>query len=225
MQTNPRWNVTTAAPRAMPASGPRADANPARVLSAISLASIAAGAINVAAAATIGRGSAEDMAFFVAVAAAQLGWGAIALARASRWWLALGAAGNLVVAGTWVVSRTVGVPGVYGGAILPVGFPDSLATALAVAVVVGAAALLMRGRLPARSAARAPRLTAAAAVVAGALAFGGVLGQAGLIGSSTGNGGGVNAPASPGGGGGSGGGTNGGGGSGGGTNGGGPYGY
>ncbi|HEX4580326.1 MAG TPA: hypothetical protein VH498_10035 [Candidatus Dormibacteraeota bacterium] len=187
----------------MPANDPRADANPARVLSAISVASIAAGAINLAAATTIGRGSAEDMAFFVAVAAAQLGWGAIALARASRRWLALGAAGNLVVAATWVVSRTVGVPGVYGGVILPVGFPDSLATALEAVVVVGAAALLVRGRLAARPAARAPGVTVAAAVVAGVLAFGGVLGQAGVIGSSsTGNGGGVNAPASPGGGGG-----------------------
>jgi hypothetical protein len=95
---------------AVPTSGPRADPDriPARVLSAIALASIAAGAINIAAA-TVGRPSTENLAFFVLVAAAQLAWGAVAPARAPRWWLALGAAGNLVVVATWVVSRTAGL--------------------------------------------------------------------------------------------------------------------
>ena len=214
MSAEPRWNVTTPPLRPMPASGPRADPdrNPARVLSAIALASIAAGAINIAAAATVGRASTENLAFFVLVAAAQLAWGAAALVRAPRWWLALGAAGNLVVAATWVVSRTVGLPaGVYAGIKLPVGFPDALATALEAVIVVGAAALMVRGRGPARSAARSPRVTIAAAVVAGALALVGVLAQAGAIGSSpAGNGAGVSGPAAPGGGGGtSGGGTSG----------------
>ena len=198
----------------MPASGPRADSdrNPARVLSAIALASIAAGAINIAAAATVGRASTQNLAFFAVVAAAQIGWGTVALARAPRWWLALGAAGNLVAAATWVVSRTVGLPtGVYAGIKLPVGFPDALATALEAVIVVGAALLMVRGRGPARSAARSPRVTIAAAVVAGVLALVGVLAQAGAIGStSAGNGAGVNGPATPGGGGGtSGGGTSG----------------
>jgi hypothetical protein len=198
----------------VPASGPRADPdrNPARILSAIAVASIAAGAINSAAAATVGRASTQNLAFFAAVAAVQIGWGAVALVRAPRWWLALGAAGNLVAAVTWVVSRTAGLPaGGYAGIKLPVGFPDALATALEVAIVVGAAALMIRGRGPARSAARFPRVTVAVAVVAGALAFGGVLAQAGAIGSTpAGNGTGVNGPANPGGGGGtSGGGTQG----------------
>jgi hypothetical protein len=203
----------------VPASGPRADAdrNPARVLSAIALASIAAGAINIAAAATVGRDSAQNLAFFAVVAAAQLVWGAVALARAPRWWLALGAVGNLVVVATWVVSRTVGLPvGKYAGIMLPVGFPDTLATALEAVVVLGAVALLVWGRGPARSAARTPGVTAAAAVVLGALALVGVLSQAGAIGSSAGtnqNGtGGVSGPYAPGGGGGSsGGGSSGGG--------------
>jgi hypothetical protein len=174
------------------------------------VASIAAGAINISAAATVGRASTQNLAFFAVVAAAQVGWAAVALVRAPRWWLALGAAGNLVVAATWVVSRTVGLPaGVYAGIKLPVGFPDALATALEVAIAVGGAALIIRGRRPARSAARSPRVTVAAAVAACALALAGVLAQAGAIGSTpAGNGVGVNGPAAPTGGGGtSGGGT------------------
>jgi len=202
----------------VPASGPRADPErtPGRVLAAIALASIAAGAINAAAAATVGRDSAENLAFFVAVAAAQLIWGAVALARAPRWWLALGAVGNLVVVATWVVSRTVGLPaGEYAGIRLPVGFPDALATALEVVTVVGAAVLLVRGWGPARSPARSPAVTMAVAVVVGALALVGVLAQLGAIGSSPAGpdrdgGGGVSGP-SGGGDGTSGGGSSGGG--------------
>jgi hypothetical protein len=221
MSAEPGWNLTKPTPRPVPASGPGTDPdrNRARVLSAIALASIAAGAINLAAAATVGRDSStQTLAFFVMVAAAQLGWGAVALAWAPRWWLALGAVGNLVVAATWVVSRTVNLPvGEYTGTTLPVGFPDGLATALEAMIVVGAAALLVRGRGPARSPARSPAVTVAAAVVVGALALVGVLAQAGAIGSSPGGseqtgGGGVNGPYAPGGGGGtSGGGSSGGG--------------
>ena len=207
MSEQARWER---AGRPVPASGTRADPdrNPARVLSAIALASIAAGAINLAAAATSGRDSStQTLAFFVVVAAAQLVWGAVALARAPRWWLALGAVGNLVVVATWVVSRTVGLPvGEFAGITLPVGFADGLATALEAVTVLGAAALLVRGRAPARSPARSPGVTVAAAVVVGALALVGVLAQTGAIGSSPDgsgqDGGGVNGPYAPGGGGG-----------------------
>ncbi|MGH3299381.1 MAG: hypothetical protein ACRDP7_47090 [Trebonia sp.] len=214
MSAEPRLNVNTSASRRVPASGPRADPdrNPARVLSAIAVASIAAGAINIAAAATVGRTSSQNLAFFAAIVAVQIGWGAVALVRAPRWWLALGAAGNLVAAVIWVVSRTAGLPaGPESGIKLPVGFPDTLATALEAAIVVGAAALMIRGRGPARSAARSPRVTVAAAVLVGVLALFGVLAQAHVIGSTpAGNGTGVNGPANPGGGGGtSGGGTSG----------------
>lgn len=218
MPAQPGWEPTEPP---VPASGPGADPdrNPARVLSAIALASIAAGAINLAAAATVGRDSAQNLAFFVVVAAAQLVWGAVALARAPRWWLALGAVGNLVVVATWVVSRTVGLPvGEYAGSTLPVGFPDALATALEAVTVAGAAALLVRGRGPARSVARSPGVTVAAAVVVGALALVGVLSQADAIGSSSAGseqngGGGQSGPYAPGGGGGSSGGGSSGGGS------------
>ena len=232
MAAQPRWERTEASARA---SGARADPdrNRARLLSAIALASIAAGAINVAAAATVGRDSAQNLAFFGVVAAAQLAWGAVALARAPRWWLALGAVGNLLVVATWVASRTVGLPvGEYAGVTLPVGFPDASATALEAGTVAGAAALLVGGRGPARSLARSAGAAVAAAVVVGALALVGVLAQAGAIGSSpagseqNSGGGGVTGPSFPGGGGGSpGGGTSGGGTSGGGTSGGGIPGY
>ncbi|HEY3009583.1 MAG TPA: hypothetical protein VGJ63_16175 [Micromonosporaceae bacterium] len=220
MSAQPRRGLTepTPLPVRVPASGPRAnpERTPGRVLPAIALASIAAGAINAAAAATVGRDSAENLAFFVAVAAAQLIWGAVALARAPRWWLALGAVGNLVVVTTWVVSRTVGLPvGEYAGIRLPVGFPDALATALEAVTVVGAAVLLVRGWGPARSPARSPAVTMAVAVVVGALALVGVLAQLGAIGSSPAGpdrdgGGGVSGP-SGGGDGSSGGGSSGGG--------------
>jgi len=126
------WRLTKPVSRPVPASGPRADPDRdrARVLTAIALASVAAGAINVAAAATVGRGSTQNLAFFSVVAAAQLVWGVVSMAEAPRWWLAVGAAGNLAVVATWVVSRTVGLPlGDYAGITLPVGLPDALATA------------------------------------------------------------------------------------------------
>lgn len=193
----------------MPASTPGADPDriPARVLSAIALASIAAGTIHIAAAATLGSDSAQNLAFFAVVAAAQIVWGAVALARAPRWWLAVGAAGNLVVLATWVVSRTVGLPvGVYANVTLPVGFPDGLAAALEAVIVLGAGALLVRGQGPARSAVRSPGFTVATAVLVGALALGGVVSQAGANSSSAGpvpngGGGGPSAPYAPGGGG------------------------
>jgi len=200
-----RWNLIKPAPRPVPASGPGADQdrNPARILSVIAMASIAAGAINIAAAATVGRSNAQNLAFFTVTGAAQLTGGAVALVRAPRWWLALGAVGNLLVVATWVVSRTAGLPvGPEAGITLPARFPDTLATALEVVVVAGAAALLARGLGPVRSAARSPGVTAAAAVVAGALALGGVLSLAGVFSSSPAgsqqNGPGVTGPSAPG---------------------------
>lgn len=77
------------------------------------------------------------------------------------------------------------------------------ATALEAVTVVGAAALLVRGRSPARSPARSPGVTVVVAVVAGALALVGVLAQVGVIGSSPAGsdrdgGGGVSVPSAPG---------------------------
>src|SRR5919204_1746857 len=187
MSAEIRWRLTKPVSRPVLANDPRADPDryPARVLSAIALASLAAGAINIAAAATVGRDSTQNLAFFSVVAAAQLVWGVVSMAQAPRWWLALGAAGNLVVVATWVVSRTVGLPvGEYAGVTLPVGFPDGLATALEVVIVAGAAVLMVRGHGLARSLARSPRVAVAAAVVAAALTVAGVLSQTDAFGSS-----------------------------------------
>lgn len=206
MSAQPRWDHTESAPRPVevPASGARAepDRNPAWIVSVIALASIAAGAINVAAAATVGRGSAQNLAFFGVVAAAQLVWGAVALVWAPRWWLALGALGNAVVVATWVVSRTVGLPfGEFAGLVLPVGFPDGLATFFEAVTAVGAAGLAVRGSGPARSAVRARSFTLAAAVLIGALGLAGVLSQADTFSSGGSGGGGQNGPTAPNGGG------------------------
>src|SRR2546430_13848308 len=112
MSAEIRWRLTKPVSRPVPASGPRADPdrNPARVVSAIALASVAAGAINVAAAATVGRGSTQNLAFFSVVAAAQLVWGVVSMAEAPRWWLAVGAAGKLVVGAPRGVSRAARLP-------------------------------------------------------------------------------------------------------------------
>lgn len=188
MSVQTQTTATTASARATAASRSRAgsDPYPARVLTAIALSSIAAGAVNIAAAATVGRTAIDTLAFFALAATAQVVWGAVALVRAPRWWLALGAAGHLAVAGTWVVSRTVGLPvGTLAGKVLPVGLPDGLATALEVAVVVGAAVLLIWRVSLTRSAGRSPGVTVATAVVVGALALVGVLAQTGAIGSSS----------------------------------------
>ncbi|HEU4355722.1 MAG TPA: hypothetical protein VFT27_09060, partial [Actinomycetota bacterium] len=171
-------------------------------MSVIALASIAAGAINAAAAATVARGSAQDMAFFGLVATAQVVWGVVALAWAPRWWLVLGALGNTVVAATWVVSRTVGLPfGDVAGQVLPVHFPDALATILEATTAVGAAWLAVRGSGQSRSAARARGFALAAVIVIGTLGLTGVLSQSGAF-ASGGGGNGQNGPAAPSGGGG-----------------------
>ena len=218
MSAQPRWDHTEAASRPVVVreSGTTVepDQNAARLVSAIALASIAAGAINIAAATTIAHGSAQNLAFFWGVGIAQLVWGAVALVRAPRWWLTLGALGNAVVVATWVVSRTVGLPfGEFAGDVLPVGFPDGLSTIFEAAIVVGATGLAVRGSGPARSAARARGFALTAAVLIGALGLAGVLSQTDAFASSGGGGGGgQNGPTAPYGGGGSGGNSQGGGG-------------
>ena len=158
MSAQPRWDHTEPASRRVEvrvteSRAAEPEQNAARIVSVIALASIAAGAINIAAATTIAHGSAQNLAFFWVVGIAQLVWGAVALVWAPRWWLTLGALGNAVVVATWVVSRTVGLPfGAFAGDVLPVGFPDTLSTIFEAAIVVGATGLAVRGSAPARSA-------------------------------------------------------------------------
>ena len=168
--------------------------NAAIILSVAALSSIGAGAIHLAAASTLGDGNAQTFAFFAVVAVAEIIWGLVALARAPRWWLVLGALGNAAVVVTWVVSRTVGLPvGEFAHEVLPVGYADVLATIFGGLTVVTAGALAIRGAGPARAAARARGFALAAAIVIGVLALSGVMSQA----NASSGGGGGNGPATP----------------------------
>ena len=192
MSAQPRPDPAGAPPGARAASRPRlrrAIATPdpggaaVRTASVIAFASIGAGAIHAAAAKVDGAESGLYLAFFLTVAAAQLLWGAIVLARAPRWFLAAGLAGNLAVLGTWVASRTAGLPvGPAAGTTLPVGFPDAVTAFLEAVIAGGAAWLLVRRAAPERSVRSAPSTAAVAAVVVAALAVVAILAELGAIG-------------------------------------------
>ena len=157
------------------------------------MASIASGAINIAAAASIPGLNGQSLAFFWTIRVAQVVWGLVTLVWAPRWWLALGALGNAVVAATWLVSRMVALPfGQFAHVVLPARFADALAQILAVVVVIGAAWLAVRGSAPARSASRVRGFALAAAIVIGALGVAGVILQANAFASGSGGGGGQN---------------------------------
>jgi hypothetical protein len=160
MSAQPRWDQTEerTRPVAVPARGARTeqDRNAARIVAVIAMASIAAGAINIAAAATIPGLNAQSLTFFWTIGVAGIAWGLVALVSAPRWWLALGALGNAIVAATWLISRTAGLPfGQFAHVVLVVRFPDTLATILEAVIVVGAAALAVMGTGVARAATRA----------------------------------------------------------------------
>jgi hypothetical protein len=196
MSAQPEWEhiEVTRRPASVPGTGtqPGSDRNAARVATVIGLTSLAAGAIHIAAASTLGKDNAQNLAFFGVVAFAQIVWGIVALVQAPRWWLVLGVLGNAVVMTTWIVSRTVGLPvGPYAHEVLPVGYADVLATILEGVTILGAAWLAVRGSAPARSAARVRGFAIAAAIAIGALALTGVMSQANAFsGGSGGTGGG-----------------------------------
>src|SRR6476619_181574 len=211
MSAQPRWEQSEERfrPAEVPAPGTLADQdrNAAAIVTVIAMASIASGAINIAAAASIPGLNGQSLAFFWTIGVAQVVWGLVTLVWAPRWWLALGALGNAVVAATWLVSRTVALPfGQFAHVVLPARFADALAQILAVVVVIGAAWLAVRGSAPARSASRVRGFALAAAIVIGALGVAGVISQANAFASGSGGGGGQNGPTAPYGGGGGGGG-------------------
>jgi hypothetical protein len=198
MSAQPRWDQPGQATRPVALEGGAegaSDRNAARILTVAALASIAAGAIHVSAARTLGRGDTQTFMFFGVVAAAEIVWGLVALMRAPRWWLVLGVLGNAVVVTTWLVSRTVGLPvGEFAHAVLPVGYADVLATIFGVVTLVGAATLAIRGSSPARAMATARGFALVAAIAIGLLALSGVMSQANAF-SGSGGGSGQNAPA------------------------------
>jgi hypothetical protein len=89
-------------------------------------------------------------AFFAALAAFQLGWGAWVYARPSRPAYVLGAVASAAVILLWVASRTVGVPlGPAAGQAEAVGPLDPAASAIEAAILVLCRGFLRAdGRLP-----------------------------------------------------------------------------
>jgi hypothetical protein len=116
-----------------------------------SLASLGAGAIHVRAVGLHGEHGEAAVAFAL-LAAFQVAWGVLALARARRFVVALGALGNAVALGGWLTTRTSGIGFIDGLEVAESpGFADGVAAALAAVAVLGAVAYLIapsRLRLP-----------------------------------------------------------------------------
>jgi hypothetical protein len=202
MSAQPKWDDSRQPSRLVEAQSAGVEAtserNAAWILVVAALSSVAVGSIHVAAAFTSGDGNAGTFAFFGLAAAAEIVWGLVALMRAPRWWLVLGALGHAAVVITWIVSRTVGLPvGEFAHEVLPVGYADVLATIFGTVTVLAAGYLAIRGSVPARAAARARGFALAAAIVIGVLALSGVMSQA----NASSGGGGGNGPTAPAGGG------------------------
>ncbi len=82
--------------------------------------------------------------FFVMVAVFQLAWAVMFASRPQRRLAALGLLVNGFVVGTWLVTRTVGLPfGAHPGVPEPMATPDVLATVFEVFILAGTAALVL----------------------------------------------------------------------------------
>jgi hypothetical protein len=135
--------------------------------------SLAAGAIHAAA---IGVHSEhrEAVVAFTIVAAIQLGWGAIALARPGRLLVSLGALANVGIIGGWILAKTSGISFVDGlGEAEDPQLADALAAGLAVVAVLAVAAHLFS--FGAKALRGSPLLTGGSAVLIAALALPGML--------------------------------------------------
>jgi len=89
--------------------------------------------------------------FFVVVALAQLGWMLAVVGSPTRPVYLMGALGNALVALTWVVSRTTGLPfGPDANHPEPAGVADLASTAFELVIVIGTV-LLLRGLVPPNS--------------------------------------------------------------------------
>ena len=135
-------------------------------------ASLGAGAIHAAA---VGAHSEHHQAVvaFTIVAALQLAWASLALARPGRWVLASGAVLNGVLVGGWVLAKARGISFIDGLDVKePIQTADGLAAALAAVAVVAAMVGLLgsRGRLSLR-----PLVAGGTAVLVAALGVPGML--------------------------------------------------
>lgn len=104
------------------------------------ISSLAAAGVHAAVAPPHLRESALVGAFFVVCTITQLGWAALARRRSPPWVLWSGIVGNLAVLALWLVSRTVGVPGLGGPE--PLGPWDLTCALWEVVVVLGCLRLL-----------------------------------------------------------------------------------
>lgn len=122
-------------------SGRRLDA-----LAVAAAASLSAGAIHAAA---IGAHAEHPRAMevFTAVAAFQVAWGALALARRGKTVAIVGAVGNAVLFAGWVLAKWKGLSFVDGlDEVEPVQFADALCAALAAVSAVAASVAFVRTR-------------------------------------------------------------------------------
>ena len=107
--------------------------------------------------------------FFLSIALFQLAWGLLVLIQPSALVYVAGAIANTLIVITWIVSRTTGVPvGPEAGEAEAVSFPDALATAFEVMLIVVLVALQAErsARRPARHLPPAAAGLSGAAVVA-----------------------------------------------------------
>lgn len=89
--------------------------------------------------------------FFLALAAAQLGWSAAVLARPHRSTLFAGAAASALVVVLWFATRTIGIPfGPAAGQREAVGAADIAASAAQTCVALSVTFALIRARVRAR---------------------------------------------------------------------------
>ena len=136
-------------------------------------ASLGAGAIHAAA---IGVHSEHHQAVvaFTVVAALQLGWGALALARPGRLLIALGGLVNLGLVGGWVLAKANGIWFIDGLDVAePIQTADGLAAGLAMVAVLAVIAKLIGVR--SHQLARSPLVAGGTAVLVAALAVPGML--------------------------------------------------
>lgn len=115
-------------------------------LTTAAFASLAAGAIHAAAVGS--HSDLPDMVkAFIAAAAFQLGWGALALIRPQRVPVAVGIIGNLALLGGWVAAMNGGVSFIEGmDTDLSPSTADVLAAAFAAVAVLGGALAIIRPR-------------------------------------------------------------------------------
>ena len=106
-------------------------------LTIVAIASLGAGAIHAAA---IGAHADHPAAarVFVGVALFQMGWGAVALARRDRRVALVGAVGNALLVGGWILAKWKGINFINGlNGVEPIQFADAFCAALAALSAVG----------------------------------------------------------------------------------------